>query len=154
MFCKLHCSRPNAARGAVNQDLLPALNVDVSEQIQCGQCAIRDCGSFIVGHVGGFHGHQAFFRHAEILSVRAHALTSIAKNRIANFEGFHILAHNFNISGKFAAKHAVLWRVQSEGDPCQEPEEERHVEFPGRKIFEVAGDQVAVIDRYGTDFHE
>src|SRR5712692_11346461 len=103
----LHGERTHASRRAVNQDLLPRLNLSrVAKSLQCGDCRYRYRRRLLKRQVGRFQRHCSILENTHVLSESA---GSAAEYLVAWFELCYLAAHRFNSPRVVNAESCDLW---------------------------------------------
>src|SRR5882724_12579276 len=111
-FRDLDCERPNTSRRAVNQDLLPRLNLSlVAKGLQSRDASYVNGRRLLKRHVGRFQRDCPLGAPTYILGERP---ASATEDVIAWFELGHILTDGFNCPRKIDTKLYVLWFAQAD----------------------------------------
>ena len=74
-----------AAR-AVDQDFWPRLAVGFAQPAQRHDRPVKMTTASSSGQIDRFDGHRSIFRHTDVFSISAHALSDVAKDLIALLE--------------------------------------------------------------------
>src|SRR6266513_4125157 len=89
----------HASRCAVNQNLLPRLNVSLAKTLQGGESRPSDRARLFKGHISWLN-NQCSLASTRILRK---GRTSHAKDFVARFEQRHVFANRFHLAGHLGA---------------------------------------------------
>lgn len=108
MIGELYRKGADTSRCAIYQDLLSALEVSLSKDIQGCHPSDRKRRSLFIGTIGRFDRQDTgppFFWQADIFGVRTHAQTCCrSENLVAGLEELHVRPHRFDFSGEFVPR--------------------------------------------------
>ena len=146
---KLHCVCADRAGCAVDQDLLPRLNLTLLQTAPGGLARAGDRRGLLEGEIGRFERQHPVFGQAFVFGVAAEIDgEGGGEDRVAGLEAGHLLADRFDLPGQLHAQDVTPGSAPPQDQP-------RHDLLPARDgQVEAAHDRVANGDGRGIDFHQ
>ena len=140
---KLHRKGPDTATGAINQNLLSALDIGSSQKIRrVKPTDSKGCG-FLIADIGRLDCQHPVFRQTDVLRISPHPKTAPAENLVALPEAGDRFAHCFDFSGQLLTQHNRFRSRKTQICSYEKPKHDRDFQTPqltvprgcGRRIY-------------------